>query len=307
MGKRLGLVINPTAGNGNGLIQGEIALQQLQSGAQVVDLTGSTLQASEENVLLEIAKNQLDGLVVVGGDGMVHVGVNLCATFGLPLGIIAAGTGNDAARSLGLPINDAIKAANTVLVNLDNPRSVDLVRAKTSSEEFYFFGNLLIDFVALVNQRANSWSWPKGPSRYTIAMLVELARFRPTRYTATIDGVEKVFQAMLCTIANSPYFGGGMKFAPGAAIDDGYLDLFIVNKISRLELLKVFPKVFSGAHITHPAVEFIRAKKITLATEKLMPAFSDGEPVGFSPVVAEVIPDALKVYATSAPRASVAD
>jgi diacylglycerol kinase (ATP) len=163
-----------------------------------------------------------------------------------------------------------------------------------------------VDFAALVNQRANLWKWPKGPSRYKFAMVAELAAFKPVRYTAIIDGVEKQFEAMLCSVGNSPYFGGGMLVAPHAKIDDGKLELFIVNKISRLELLKVFPRVYTGDHVTHPAVEFISAKKVTLSSKIQMPAFSDGEPVGFAPVTAEIVPGALRVYATSARQSSVA-
>ena len=305
--KRLGLITNPSAGNGFGKLAGQVAVAQLQRECEVLDLTGETKAQSEANSQEAINQGLLDGLVVVGGDGAVQQGVNLCVAADIPLGIIAAGTGNDAARTLGLPIRDAVAGAGVLLNNIQKPRVVDVVRAKTSTRELYFFGSTNADFGALVNMRANSWKWPKGPSRYKLAMVVELAKFKPTKYSAIIDGVEKNFEAMLCTIANSQYFGGGMKFAPNALIDDGYLDIFIVNKISRLELLRVFPKVYTGEHITHPAVEFIRAKNITLSTATPMPAFADGEPVGMAPVRAEIAPKALKVYATSARTSSVAD
>lgn len=305
--KRLGVIINPVSGNGLGKIQGQLAIAELQRECEVLDLTGNSMAETQANARVAIAENLLDGLVVVGGDGMVHLGVNLCAEAKITLGIIAAGTGNDAARTLGLPIGDAVAGARVLLNNIRAPRTIDLIRAKTSIGAFYFFGSLNTDFVGLVNVRANTWKWPKGPSRYKLAMVAELAKFKPTKYTAVIDGVEKKFEAMLCTIANSQYFGGGMKFAPNALIDDGFLDIFIVNKISRLELLKVFPKVYTGEHITHPAVEFIRAKSISLSTNTPMPALADGELVGMAPVQAEIAPKALKVYATSARTSSVAD
>lgn len=304
--KRLGVIINPTAGNGAGRVEGEKAIAELQRESEVLDLTGNSRAESEANARNAIDNLLLDGLVVVGGDGMTHMGINLCAEADLPLGIVAAGTGNDAARALGLPIGDAVAGARVVLNNLRQPRAVDLVKATSSRGEFWFFGSLSVDFVALVNQRANSWKWPKGPSRYKWAMIAELASFKPVQYRAVIDGVEKNFEAMLCSIGNSPFFGGGMKVAPMSKIDDGYLDIFIVNKISRLELLKVFPKVYTGEHVTHPAVEFIRAKQVSLSAAKQMPAFSDGEAAGFAPVTARIVPGALKVYATSARSSSVA-
>lgn len=304
--KRLGVIINPAAGNGAGRVEGEKAIYELQRESEVLDLTGESLAESESNAHEAIKNQVIDGLVVVGGDGMTHLGVNLCAEADIPLGIVAAGTGNDAARALGLPIGDAIAGARVVINNLNQPRSVDLVKAESTMGSFWYFGSLSVDFVALVNQRANGWKWPKGPTRYRWAMFAELAQFKPGKYSAVIDGVEKEFEAMLCSIGNSPFFGGGMKIAPMAKIDDGFLDILIVNKISRFELLKVFPKVYTGEHITHPAVEFIRAKEITLALNTPMPAFSDGEPVGSAPVKTQIMPGALRVYATSARSASVA-
>lgn len=304
--KRLGVIINPAAGNGAGKIEGEKAITELQRETEVLDLTGDSLADSERKAKQAIEDHVIDGLVVVGGDGMAHLGINLCADADIPLGIVAAGTGNDAARALGLPIGDSVAGARVVLNNLRQPRVVDLVRAESSTGAFWYFGSLSVDFVALVNQRANSWKWPKGPSRYKWAMIAELAAFKPVKYHAIIDGVQKDFEAMLCSIGNSPFFGGGMKVAPKAKIDDGLLDIFIVNKISRFELIKVFPKVYTGEHITHPAVEFIAAKQVTLSSQTQMPAFSDGEPVGFAPVTAQIAPGALKVYATSARQSSVA-
>ena len=303
---RLGVIINPAAGNGAGRLDGEKVISELQRESEVLDLTGSSMQDSEARARHAVADNLIDGLVVVGGDGMAHLGVNLCAEAQIPLGIVAAGTGNDAARALGLPIGDAVAGVRVIINNLRQPRNVDLVRASSSIGEFWYFGSLSVDFVALVNQRANIWKWPKGPSRYKWAMIAELASFKPINYKAVIDGEEKEFQAMLCSVGNSPFFGGGMKIAPHSKIDDGKLDIFIVNKISRFELLKVFPRVYTGDHVTHPAVEFISATEVQLSSNIKMPAYSDGEPVGFAPITAKIAPGALRVYATSARQSSVA-
>lgn len=303
---RLGVIINPAAGNGAGRLEGEKVISELQRESEVLDLTGSSMQDSEARARDAVADNLIDGLVVVGGDGMAHLGVNLCAEAQIPLGIVAAGTGNDAARALGLPIGDAVAGVRVIINNLRQPRNVDLVRASSSIGEFWYFGSLSVDFVALVNQRANIWKWPKGPSRYKWAMIAELASFKPINYKAVIDGEEKEFQAMLCSVGNSPFFGGGMKIAPHSKIDDGKLDIFIVNKISRFELLKVFPRVYTGDHVTHPAVEFISATEVQLSSNIKMPAYSDGEPVGFAPITAKIAPGALRVYATSARKSSVA-
>jgi diacylglycerol kinase (ATP) len=294
---RLGVIVNPTAGRGVGKAEGAKAIELFTAaGIAVVDLTGATMSEANANARHAINDNQVDGIVVVGGDGIAHLGVNLCAGTELPLGMIGAGTGNDLARSIGMPLNDTAGSVEIILAHLNDPRTVDAVKANTSTGEFWFFGTISAGFDALVNQRANRWRWPKGPSRYTLAMLAELASFKPIHYEATIDGEHRSFQAMLCAVANSESFGGGMRVAPNAIIDDGLLELFIVHSISRPEFIKVFPKVFTGEHIHHPAVEIIQAKHVKISSGN-MPAYSDGEAVGFSPVSAQIMPGSLRVFA----------
>lgn len=294
--KRIGLIVNPTAGNGQGRIDGSVANKQLAKHAEIIDLSGASRTEAEANGTRAIKEHLIDGLVVVGGDGTVNLGVNLCAQTDVPLGIIPSGTGNDAARSLDLVVGDAEAAACQVISSLDNPRIVDLVKAQTSNQSFWYFCTISAGFDALVNQTANRWKWPKGPSRYKLAMLAELAKFKPIHYRAVIDGVSREFDAMLCSVNNSKAFGGGMLVTPDAKVDDGWLDVFIVHKISRLELIKVFPKVYTGEHVSHPAVEIIRAKKVSIESGN-MPAYSDGEARGYSPISAEIAPQALRVFA----------
>jgi diacylglycerol kinase (ATP) len=294
---RLGVIVNPTAGRGAGKAEGAKAIALFKAaGIAVVDLTGADIEEANANARHAINDKQVDGIVVVGGDGIAHLGVNLCAGTDLPLGMIGAGTGNDLPRSIGMPLNDTAGSVEIILAHLNNPRTVDAVKAQTSTSEFWFFGTISAGFDALVNQRANRWRWPKGPSRYTLAMLAELASFKPIHYEATIDGEHRSFQAMLCAVANSESFGGGMRVAPNAIIDDGLLELFIVHSISRPEFIKVFPKVFTGEHIHHPAVEIIQAKHVKISSGN-MPAYSDGEAVGFSPVSAQIMPGSLRVFA----------
>jgi diacylglycerol kinase (ATP) len=234
--------------------------------------------------------------MVVGGDGMVHLGVNACAKSNIPLAIIAAGTGNDAASTLHLPIGDVRAGVEAALAGLQAPRRVDLIQGKTPERSFFSFGTISAGFDALVNAKANRMRFPKGPSRYQVAMVLELLRFRGIQYRVTIDGKERELEAMLCAVANAPAFGGGMLIAPHAKVDDEKLDLFIVHKISRLELLKVFPKVFTGRHVSHPAVEFVELSSAHLDSQGL-PVYSDGEHVGSSPLEVAVAPGALWVCA----------
>lgn len=292
---RFGLVVNPTAGSGHGRLVADQVLLILARAGELVDLSAENYQSAEVKVRQAIDDGAVDSIVVVGGDGMAHLGANLCADKPVHLGIIPAGTGNDSAETLGIP-KEPVAAAEYLISRLSSPRRVDTGYASTSSQSFNFLGTVSAGFDALVNRRANQMRWPKGPSRYQLAMLAELASFKPIRYHAVIDGQEREFDAMLCAVANSGQFGGGMKIAPQASIDDGYLDLFIVHSISRPELIKVFPKVYSGAHVSHPAVEFVRARHIQLQSGD-MPAYSDGEYVGNSPITATIRPASLSVLA----------
>lgn len=292
----LGLIINPTAGGGSAAVAGQQAQAVFAAaGIAVVDLSGATVEAARQNALAAISARKIDGLVVVGGDGVMHLGVNLCAGTDLPLGLIAAGTGNDAARTLGLPVGNAVAAAELIVSRISSPRSIDAVRATSTAGQFWFIGSVSAGFDALVARRANRMRWPKGPAKYTIAMLLELASFKSIHFDAIIDGKPRSFDAMLCAACNTKGFGGGLLVAPDAQIDDGLLDLFIVHKISRRELIKVYPKAYTGEHIGHPAVEIVRASKVALNSGS-MPAFADGEAVGNSPLEAQVVAGALKIF-----------
>ena len=294
---RLGLIINPSSGRGKGAARGQVVLATLERrGQEFVNLSGASMDEANANARHAINDGQVEGLIVVGGDGIAHLGVNIACDTGIPLGIIAAGTGNDLARSIGMPEGDVVAGTHAVLDKLDSPRKVDAIKAHSSTGPFWFFGTASAGFDALCNQRANLMSWPKGQRRYDIAMVLELAKFKPIHYEATIDGEHRSFDAMLCAVANGPAFGGGMLIAPEAKVDDSYLDLFIVHAMSRLELLKVFPKVYTGGHVTHPAVEFVRAKSVKLSSGN-MPVYSDGEARGHSPLTATVVPGALSVFA----------
>jgi diacylglycerol kinase (ATP) len=297
MATRIGLIINPSSGRGKGAARGELVVSTLEAREQeFLNLSGASMAEANANARHAINDGKIDGLIVVGGDGIAHLGVNIACDTGISLGIIAAGTGNDLARSIGMPEGDVVAGTHAVLDKLNNPRRVDAIKAHSSTGPFWFFGTASAGFDALCNQRANQLSWPKGQRRYDIAMVLELAKFKPIHYEATIDGEHRSFDAMLCAVANGPAFGGGMLIAPEANVEDGLLDLFIVHAMSRLELLKVFPKVYAGRHVTHPAVEFVRAKSVKLSSGN-MPVYSDGEARGHSPLTATVVPGALSVFA----------
>jgi diacylglycerol kinase (ATP) len=296
-GMRLGLVVNPTAGKGKAHATAPTIESALRAaGHDLVQLSADSYQQALKNAKDAIKARRIDGLIVAGGDGMAHLAANVCAETAVPFGLLPVGTGNDSARALGMPLGNLSEALTHLVERLSAPRTIDVMRVSSSAGEFYSCGSVSAGFDALVNQRANSWVFPKGPSRYQLAMVAELANFKPIRYRLLVDGQKREFKAMLCAVANAASFGGGMLIAPEAKVDDGELDLFIVHEISRPELIRVFPKVYTGAHVTHPAVELVRAKSIHLEAAQ-MPAFADGEAVGHAPLSITVVPGGLRVFA----------
>ena len=299
MSKRVGLVVNPTSGKNRGMSLGiEVAQRMRAAGHDVVDLSDETYAAARDRALGAIAQG-LDVLAVVGGDGMVHLGVDLAAETGTTLAIIAAGTGNDVARGLGLPVHDPVRAADLVTTGV--PRTIDAVQhVDAHGVRHWYVGVLGAGFDSLVNERANTWPWPKGQLRYNLAILRELPLFKAIPYVVTVDGIRHETKAMLVVVGNGPSYGGGMQVLPDAQFDDGLLDVLLLHEISTVEFLKVFPKVFKGAHVGHPAVEIIRGRSVTLEAAGIV-AYADGERFAPLPLTVEVVPGAVTVLAPAAP------
>lgn len=294
---RIGVVVNPIAGGNRGALVGAEVLSLLsQSEHAVNDLSGRTLSEARANIEAALAANSVDAIVFVGGDGMAHLGANVCANQGVPIALIPAGTGNDAAVMLGMPLANTAESVRLVLEGLDSPKKIDAVKIAHGGITTWALGSASAGFDALANARANAISWPKGPMRYYVAMLLELAKFKPIKYQSVIDGAPRNFEAMLCVVSNTGVFGGGMLVVPGASVTDGKLDVLLVKKMSRVKFVTIFPKVYKGTHITDKDVEVFKASKVSIAATG-MPIYSDGEYVGQAPFEAEVVPGALLVIA----------
>ena len=293
---RLGLMVNPTSGKNTGAQVGQQALSLLRdAGVDVLDLSASDARSAVEQGRAAIESGAIDRLVVGGGDGMVHLGANLCAGTPVPLGVIAAGTGNDIARELGLPVRDAAASVQRILSG--STRQVDAARHTTATGgQKWFLGVLAAGFDAVVNERANQLTWPKGPMRYNLAILRELPVFRAIPYTLVLDGERIDTEAMLVAVGNGPAYGGGMRVTPDASFDDGLLDVLILRKISTFEFLRVFPRVFKGTHVNHHAVQIRRARTVSLEAKGIV-SYADGERFAPLPMSMEVVPGALTVLA----------
>jgi diacylglycerol kinase (ATP) len=212
------------------------------------------------------------------------------------MAIIPAGTGNDAAAMLGMPLTNTAESMRLVLEGLSRPKKIDAIKVSHGGKVTWALGSASAGFDALAAARANAISWPKGPMRYYVAMLLELAKFKPIKYQSVVDGTPRDFEAMLCVVSNTGIYGGGMLVVPGASVTDAKLDVLLVKKMSRLKFVTIFPRVYKGTHITDKDVEIFKASRISI-TASGMPIYSDGEYVGQAPFEAEVVPGALTIIA----------
>ncbi|MEO8932511.1 MAG: diacylglycerol kinase [Lacisediminihabitans sp.] len=292
------VAINPSASFGKSRAVGPATVQTLRAaGHEVTALTEPDFEELRE-AARKALRRKPDALVVVGGDGMVSLGVNLLAGTKIPLGIVPSGTGNDMARGLGIPVGNTEAAIELLLQLLQNaPRVIDAGRVTGSDGGITWFASVLsAGFDAVVNERANLMRWPRGRSRYNLALLRELAVLKPISYRLTLDGVVSETRAMLVAVGNNVSLGGGMRVVPEAKLDDGLLDVLVVQPLSRTAFLRIFPRVFKGTHVSDPRVSITRVRSIRIEADAVV-AYADGERVGPLPVDAEVVPGALRVLA----------
>ncbi|MFC5262878.1 diacylglycerol/lipid kinase family protein [Kribbella qitaiheensis] len=290
MSRRIALVVNPTSGRGLGARVAPRVRARLESAGLTVDEYATTCAEDVGRISAEVVASGADGVALVGGDGTVHLGAQVLAKSGMPFGVIPAGTGNDFARGIGVPLKDPLAAADLIVKG--DTRAVDLAMAN----DRYITTVVAGGFDSLVNKRANEMNWPKGNSRYTVATLAELRTFNPLSYVVTVDGKVIETDAMLVAVGTGPTYGGGLQICAGAEIDDGLLDITIIKPVSRLTLLQLFPKLSKGTHVGHPAVHALRGSAVRLESAGVT-AYADGEILGPLPVDIGISPGALTVFA----------
>jgi len=284
------LVINPVAGQGKGATVGTYVAGYLNSrGIKYEIIIGRSGLDQADSLQRFLDRNpDCSGVIAVGGDGLLHLVLQKIIPAQVPLAVIPAGTGNDFVRTLGWSPGDVDAILQTVLS--EKPQSVDL--GLVDGE--WFAAILSTGFDSIVNEKANTMSWPKGPMKYNVAIAIELPRFAPRQYEIVLDDRTISTQAMLIAVANGRSYGGGMLVCPHADIADGYFDVMVLHPVSKLEFIKVFPRVFKGTHITHPAVEIVRSKSVKISSDAV--AYADGERIGQLPVSAQCISGALMTW-----------
>ncbi|MEO3820713.1 diacylglycerol kinase family protein [Plantactinospora sp. B24E8] len=292
----LAVLANPAAGRGRyrGLLP--IVLDRLgAAGWPVVLLEAETADQARAACATAVADGAA-ALVTVGGDGTVNLALQAVADTGVAFGPVPAGTGNDFAVCTGFPA-DPLAAVEVIAAALTagRTRPADLARMTAGDGTSRWFGAVLAaGFDALVNERANRMSWPRGRRRYDLAILVELARLRPRRYTLRLDGVPLEFDGVLVAVGNCPSYGGGMRICPDADPTDGQLDVVYAGPVGRATLARIKPRVYRGSHVDHPMVHSHRARTVEISADGIV-GYADGERALPLPVTVTAVPDAVRL------------
>jgi diacylglycerol kinase (ATP) len=283
------VVVNPKAGMGAAASLATRIVGFLQS-REITYRMISPNSAAETKLLVResLQRGEATQIISVGGDGLFHLLLQFVIEFKVPLAIAPGGTGNDFYRTLGWFGHD-------LDLYLDHLVSTKPTLVDVGVVDGEYFGAVLSSgFDSVVNERANSMKWPKGPAKYNAAIALEFPKFTPIEFRIYADEKYLEVNAMLIAIGNGRSYGGGMQVCPNADLQDGLLDIMILHPVSKLEFIKVFPTVYKGTHVDHPQVEVIRAKQVRIESSAI--AYADGERIGQLPVQVESLPQTLLTW-----------
>lgn len=257
------------------------------AGADVQVVVSLGIDHSRQEVAVAAAAGQI--VVACGGDGMLASVATEVLANDATLGIIPSGRGNDFARQLRILDGDPETTAHTLLEG--DPTAVDVIRAG----ERVVLGSVYAGVDSLASEIVDKAQWLPGALQYPYAAVRSLLTYKPTRYTLKVDDSSVSLEAFTIVIANSGYYGKGMHVAPAATVDDGILEVVVIPKASRFELIRLMPKVYDGSHVELSQVLTFRGTKVSLSAQDPVVAYGDGERLAPLPVTVTVAPGALKV------------
>ncbi len=286
---RILVIVNPVAGRGKTLRLLPKIKRWLSESPHDFSITIPKSPEEMRREILNAPAGRMEAVLLCGGDGTVHDALPAILSTNLPFGYLPGGRGNDFARNAGF--TTVLRKSCRFSQNPSfHPLDLPTINQKP------FISTAYVGFDAEVNRLANDGKgYFGGALGYTICVLKTLKNFKPFEIEMIIDGHRFKERVMLITIANGPYYGGGMKIVPQATMDDGVLDICLVKEISKLELLKQFPKIFKGTHIAHPKIVTASGKKIKITSDEPREIFSDGEYLGVLPAECAIGSQSLRV------------
>jgi len=282
------LLVNPHAAGGRPLrLLPRVEARLRDLGLEYsVQRTQSLLHGCE---LAREAAGRGETPVTLSGDGLI--GAVAGALRDIPdatLGVLPGGRGNDFARTIGLPL-DAVAACDVLAGGRASP--VDLGEADGRT----FLGIASLGFDSDANRIANAAPPQLGRLVYVYGAFRALMAWTPARFTVSVDGDETSFSGWSVAAANAGFYGGGMRLAPHARLDDGALDVILIGESSRLYYARTLPKVFRGAHVRVPVVSELRGAEVRVSADRPFTVYADGDPVGNLPITMRAVPGALRV------------
>jgi diacylglycerol kinase (ATP) len=298
---KITILSNPSAGGGKPSRALDEVVEVLRRGG----VNPKILESRSPQHLVELARHareeKPDVVVAVGGDGTVHYVVNGLFPSDVPLGILPVGRGNDFARGMGIPSGPR-QAADVLLKGII--REIDLAQVRdahdsqqkcdTRSVVYTCIGG--VGFDSVVNRYANDRAWRiHGRLAYLWGILRCLKTYRAQPLELISDTQNFSGEVMFAVVGNNTSYGDGLKMTPHARVDDGLLDVCIVPRMSKWELLRWIPSAYRGGHLTHPRIAYFQASRITLRSAARLELFGDGEFLQELPATIEVIPRALRV------------
>jgi diacylglycerol kinase (ATP) len=286
------VVANPAAGHGRaGRLIGKVttALHRLRVPHEIrIAESGTDL----ERLARAAAEGGARIVAALGGDGTASLAANGILGTGTALAVLPAGTGDDFAKAIG------VGKLDTAVELLANPKIVDLdvIEVTTGADKRSFVNIAGAGFDSEVNETANGMTVNLGATgTYIVALLKTLSRYSPAAFSIQVDDERMELDAMLVEVGSGRWTGGGMKVLPNAVMNDGLLDVCIVEALSKPAFLRAFPRVFVGSHTTHPKVRMWTGTRVQVEADRRVLVYADGELVGSLPAIFEVRPAALPV------------
>ena len=297
MRRRLQLVVNPSAGGGRSArLLPAVQASLRGAGHDLVVTPTRSLEHADELAAQAVADDRV--AVAMGGDGLVGRVAGAVAATGGVMGVLPGGRGNDLCRAVGLP-RDAVPACAVLATG--EPRALDLGVVRSATGESPFLGIASIGFDSEVQERTLTTRLRLGRLVYLYGSLVTVARWQPATFAATVDGKALTVHGWSFAVANSGTYGGGMRLAPAASLEDGLLDVVTTSRTGRVRFLRALPKLFSGTHVREPSVSVSTARCVELTADRPFRVFADGDPVGTLPCTISVRPGVVRVLLPPVP------
>lgn len=286
---KLQIIANPKAGHGRG--PGNISKLKslLRLSGLKYEILETTAAGEATEIARDLAKRKQDRIIVLGGDGTISEVVNGILGTTVELGMICVGTGNDIARSLGIPHNNLKASLEVILAG--RTKMVDIGTETDRS----FVSALGIGLAANIAAKANTMKTLKGPVAFFVAAYQAIASLESFPLCLKLDSRKMEVECVAVLVQNSCYCGGGLLLAPQASMTDGLLDVVVVEKTGRAELMFNFPRLYQGKHLKHPKFSVYQAKSVNIESTVRTSKMFDGDIFGKTPVNAKIAESSVRM------------